>query len=432
MLGGSRFSEGLKESVIAVSELPSAVKKILNLAEKYLQPNPGTNIYFNYREFSALQRDLNGFIMIPFFDSYSASSVLLINLTNNASAIIKLGERFYQPAEYSDFLIGSEKHRQPSLSCQNRICSPYLSKDGMLTYLIHLNDIVTIDLATGKERWRVKGAFHHSIEPDADGNMWVCGAVQPGSLSNNTTKFNHSNKSFGDQALVRISKAGKILNTISIADLLCNSGLEYLLYGVSNPNTISDPIHLNQITPILSDSGVFKTGQILVSLRNMSTVILVDPVAPLVIWHRSGSWMNQHSVFPVGPSQFTVLDNHSFASGEFWLNKNWHTKIVECNIETGKQREIKISKEYPLDFNIPIEGRLLPIKPETWVVEDCHKGTIMIFQNQKLVFKWTNLFSDGTVGVTSWCRYIPENMFPKIMSESVRFMELPCSNLNSN
>jgi hypothetical protein len=39
----------------------------------------------------------------------------------------------------------------------------------------------------------------------------------------------------------------------------------------------------------------------------------------------------------------------------------------------------------------------------------------MIFSNQKLVFKWTNLYPDGTVGFTSWCRYIDPEAVPEIL-----------------
>jgi len=239
--------------------------------------------------------------------------------------------------------------------------------------------------------------------------------VQPESNSNSKSKMRHSNKVFEDQTLVKVSPSGKILQVVSVADLILNSGLEYLLYGSANPNVNFDPIHLNQITPILSDSGVFKKGQILVSLRNISTILLVDPDSESVAWHGSGNWMNQHCVMPVGPSTFSVLDNHSFASGEYWLNSTWRTRIVTHNIETGKSSEIRFNGESPRDFHIPIEGRALPANSNHWMIEDCLNGTIMIFGNRKLVFKWSNLYPDGTVGITSWCRYMSSEAVPNFL-----------------
>jgi hypothetical protein len=413
--GGQRFSASVRKSVLALAEFPTQAKSLVGLLNNYLPPKGVSNIYSGYLEDVSLSNSVSGFLLVSCMSSNGANSVSLINLSNRLCHVIGLPVNSNKNIEYSDVLIGSEPRRQSSFSSRHRVWHPYLSKDGTLTYMFPWNDLVTIDLKTGEEKWRVRGAFHHSIEPDANGNLWVCGAVQPESISDQNSKKHHSNKVFEDQALVKVSPSGKILQVISVADLILNSGLEYLLYGSSNPNVNFDPIHLNQITPILSDSGVFKKGQILVSLRNISTILLIDPDSQSVVWHGSGNWMNQHCGMPVGPSTFSVLDNHSFASGEYWLNSAWRTRIVTHNIETGRASEIRVNDESPRDFHIPIEGRALPVSPNHWMIEDCLNGTIMIFGNQKLVFKWSNLYPDGTVGITSWCRYMSSDTVPEFL-----------------
>jgi Arylsulfotransferase (ASST) len=413
--GGQRFSVGVRNSVLALAEFPTQAKSLIGLFNNYLPPKGVANIYSEYMEVHPLSNGVSGFLLVSSVSSNGASAVSLINLSNRSRRVIEFSIKSDTSGQYSDQLIGSEPRRQSSFSSRHRVWHPYLSKDGTLTYMFPWNDLVTVDLKTGEEKWRVRGAFHHSIEPDANGNLWVCGAIQPESDLNQNPKTRHSNKVFEDQALVKVSPSGKILQSISVADLILNSGLEYLLYGSSNPNVNFDPIHLNQITPILSDSGVFKKGQILVSLRNLSTILLIDPALESVVWHGSGNWMNQHCAKPVGSSTFSVLDNHSFASGEYWLNSAWRTRIVTHNIETGRASEIRVNDESPRDFHIPIEGRALPVSPNHWMIEDCVNGTIMIFGNQKLVFKWSNLYPDGTVGITSWCRYMVSETVPEFL-----------------
>jgi len=129
-----------------------------------------------------------------------------------------------EPSRYIDHLIASESRRQSSFSSRYRVWHPYLSKDGALTFTIPWNDLISVEVKTGQEKWRVRGAFHHSIEPDANGNLWVCGAVEPQSISKGKSKSQHSNTVFHDQALVRVSSSGQILQLISIADLILNSG----------------------------------------------------------------------------------------------------------------------------------------------------------------------------------------------------------------
>ena len=411
--GGRRFSAGVRKSVLDLAELPAQSKSVVGLIDNYSPPKGGSNVYSEYLAFPHISNSISGFLLVSSISNNGANVVSLINLSNRVGRIIKTPVGNNKTIRYSDVLIGSEPRRQTSFSSRHRVFHPYLSKDGCLTYTIPWNDLISVDLKTGLEKWRVRGAFHHSLEPDSNGDFWVCGSVQPESISNQNPKTRHCNKLFEDQALVKVSPSGKILQLVSVADLILNSGLEYLLYGTLNPNVNFDPIHLNQITPIRSDSGVFKTGQILVSLRNISTILLIDPDLQSVVWHGSGNWMNQHCVMSVGPSTFSILDNHSFASGEYWLNSNWRTRIVTHNIETGKTSEIRFNSESPRDFYIPVEGRALPINPDNWMVEDCLQGTIMIFGNQKLIFKWSNLYPDGTVGITSWCRYMSSEAVPE-------------------
>ena len=414
--GGQRFSEGVRKFVLALAEFPTQAKSLVGLINNYLPPKGASSIYSNYLESSPVSNGISGFLLVSCISSNGANAVSLINLSDRSSRVIGLPINKILGNQYSDFLIGSESRRQSAFSSRHRVWHPYLSKDGTLTYMIPWNDLISVDLKTGQEKWRVRGAFHHSIEPDANGDLWVCGAVQPESISDTKSKPRHSNKVFEDQALVKVSPTGKILRLVSVADLILNSGLEYLLYGSSNPNANFDPIHLNQITPILSDSGVFKKGQLLLSLRNLSTILLIDPELQSVVWHGSGNWMNQHCVMPVAPSTFSVLDNHSFASGEYWLNPAWQTRIVIHNIQTGEARQIRFESESLRGFYIPIEGRALPINNGHWMIEDCINGTVMIFRNQSLVFKWSNLYPDGTVGITSWCRYMDSEAVPESLS----------------
>lgn len=415
--GGQRFSVGVKKSVLTVAKFPTHAKSLIGLLDNYLPPKGVSNIYSNYLEVPSDSNRISGYLIVSCSSSNGANPVLLINLSNRVSKQIFISPKNRDVNQYSDYLIGSEPKRQSSFSSRYRVWHPYLSKEGMLTYSIPWNDLISVDLKTGQEKWRIRGAFHHSIEPNLDGDLWACGAVTPESISNPKLKQRQSNDIFEDQALVKISPSGKILQSISLADLILKSGLEYLLYGSSNPSVNFDPMHLNQITPILSDSGIFKKGQVLVSLRNISTIMLIDPDSQIVIWHGSGKWMNQHCVMPVGRSTFSVLDNHSFASGEYWLNPAWRTRILTYNIETIKSSEVCIDSQSSRNLYIPIEGRALPINSMNWMIEDSLQGTIMIFENQRLIFKWSNLYPDGTVGVTSWCRYVNSDALPDFIKD---------------
>ena len=413
--GGPRFSEKQRDLILDVAELPNNVKTALKVFSGSARQKGVSNIYSNYIAPTNLHKNLSGFLLLSRLAENGASYVSIVNLSNGLSKAINIPKNIDSSGNYSGSLDGSESRRQEATSRQQTFWHPHLSENGGLTYCTPWNDLVSIDINNMQIRWKVRGAFHHSIEVDYNGDLWACGAIQPGSIRGAKNNSKHSNKRFEDQALVKISSTGKILKTISVSDLILNSGLEYVLYGASNPNIILDPLHLNQITPIHEDAGVLKKGFLLVSLRNVSTILLVDPESESIKWYQTGPWMNQHCVLPIGTSEFSVFDNHSFASGDYWLNTNWRTRILNHNMVTGKTEEVEFNKKSPRDFHIPIEGRAQKIGSDLWMIEDCTRGTIMFFQDQNLIFKWSNTYPDGSVGVTSWCRYIPPDRLKNLV-----------------
>lgn len=404
---GPRFSEKQRDLILEVSELPNKLNISIAILKNSIHQKGVSNVYYNYIEPVNQSRLLSGFLLVSRVAESGNSCLAIINLSNRVSKDINIPENVESLGKYTDSLNGSEHRRQEAISRKKIFWHPHLSENGSLTYCTPWNDLVSIDLNNMQIRWKIRGAFHHSIEPDYNGDIWACGAIQPGSIRGSNIFSKHSNNGFEDQALVKVSSSGKVLKTISVADLIVNSGLEYLLYGVSNPNLILDPLHLNQITPILRDDGIFKKGFLLVSLRNVSTILLVDPDSESIKFHQTGPWMNQHCVVPTGKSEFSVFDNHSFASGDHWLKSDWRTQILIHKIDSGRTEEVVFNKITPRNFYIATEGRALKISADVWMIEDSALGTIMFFQDQKLIFKWSNLYSDGTVGVTSWCRYIP-------------------------
>ena len=416
--GGQRFSVGIRKSILSIAEFPTQAKSLAGLLNNYLPPKGVSNIYSGYLEASPQTNRLPGYLLLSYFNDKGSNQISLLKLSDKTKKDIVFSQDYSSDALYSDHLSASEPKRQAAILSRNRLWHPHLSKRGFLTFTIPWNDLISVNIANGKIQWKIRGAFHHSVESDIDGNIWACAALPPGVIQNGKPKEVQSSQMFEDQALVKVSAEGRILKIISVADLLSKSGLEYLLYGSSNPNVNFDPIHLNQITPILENSGLFRKGQLLISLRNLSTIALVDPEAEKILWHGAGPWMNQHSVMAIDSSTFSILDNHSFASGDFWINPSWTTRIVQHNILTKQSAEVQFNRDSPWCFKIPIEGRATQIDPHSWILEDCQHGSIMIFQDQKMVLKWSNLYPDGTVGTTSWCRYIESESLPVTFSNS--------------
>lgn len=57
--------------------------------------------------------------------------------------------------------------------------------------------------------------------------------------------------------------------------MLLINGYDWLVYGIAQFET--DRIHLNDAQPILENSGTAQLGHLALSIRNLSTVALVQP-----------------------------------------------------------------------------------------------------------------------------------------------------------
>lgn len=103
---------------------------------------------------------------------------------------------------------------------------------------------------------------------------------------------------------------GAIRKTIFMTDALVKSGYAGLLYGLRDG---CDPIHLNAIA-VVTPNAVAKvpgaaTGDLLVSLRESSTLALLDPASGLVKRIFNGHTAAQHSVHFMPDGTVLAFDN---------------------------------------------------------------------------------------------------------------------------
>jgi hypothetical protein len=412
LVSGRRFPNKLNQTILQVASLPHTIHELGQAMSTGLRPVGKNDPYTNYINTSEIADQSDGYLLIPYLDSSGISRVVLFNISQATSKEIFVSDRKLNNAKYTDMLPGASGFRHTASSSSWRVSNPYLSKNGRMYYVIPWNDLVCFNTITLKEEWRVGGAFHHSVELDHEGNIWACGALAPGSLlkTNNSIL---SSQNFEDQAIVKISQQGKIIEAISITDLLNESGMEYFLFGCSNPKFVIDPIHLNHVNPVNKNYGKIKKGSLLVSLRNLSTVLLFDPIKRKVDWHQTGPWLGQHCVNPIGDSRISILDNHAyiFGSDDYSLDPSWETRVLTHDIEKNETKVVGLSLGEKL-IRIPIEGRAIQISPERWIIEDSVHGTIFILENQKIIFKWSNIYPNKKLGYSSWCRFMRAEEIP--------------------
>ena len=115
-------------------------------------------------------------------------------------------------------------------------------------------------------------------------------------------------KKFHDDSIAMVTPDGKLLMNRSVAQILIDNGLGYLLF--SGDGSFPDPMHLNDIEPVRKDGPFWRKGDLFLSLRNTSTVMLYRPSTNKVIWHKTGPWSKQHDVDILDDHRISIFNNN--------------------------------------------------------------------------------------------------------------------------
>jgi hypothetical protein len=277
-----------------------------------------------------------------------------------------------------------------------RTMHPLLTKDGALVFHGQVSPIVSVDACGGKE-WRTdKLAYHHSLNVDADGNYWSPAKVRSEGDISNADKTH--------DALAKISPGGALLWSKTIPDLLVENGMTHLIYHAYERTP--DPVHLNDIQPALADGPYWKKGDLFVSLRTPSLILLYRPSTGKIIWQKAGPWIEQHDVDILDDHRISVFDNNVQDRGKGgFIDGSSQVRIYDFSTDTVST---------PLE-QAALDARILAVNngladhtaSGLTIVEEDTAGRILIFGAEgTLDAEYVNRAENGKLYRMGWSRYV--------------------------
>ena len=274
---------------------------------------------------------------------------------------------------------------------------PKLTRDGSL--LFNSSPLRKIDACSNLVFQITHDIFHHSIETDKEGNIWVPSHMFVNSIANkNVDVKSVADGGYYADGIVKVSNQGEILYEKSISEIFIENGLEYLLYV----NPTNDPIHLNDIQPVDFNGEFWKKGDLFLSLRNQSMIILYRPSTNKIIWRGSGPFFEQHDV--------DILDNHRISIFNNNIKRGYIDGVNEVIIYDFKKDKFTKYLKNSFISNQIITGsnglhQILP-NGDLFVEETIFGRTI--YFNSDGTLRWTHLnrSKDGNVFRVSWSRIL--------------------------
>ncbi len=165
----------------------------------------------------------------------------------------------------------------------------HLYDNGDLLAIWEGNGLIKLD-KDSRLLWARKDMFHHDIEVTSNGNIYV--------LNRRLKTFPdfNNNKPILEDLITILDPEGNLLETHSIVKMLLNSDYTELINHVPQ---IGDCFHTNTIEVLdgkfTNKSGIFKNGNILLSMRMFDTIAIADIKSEKIVWaERPGFWKKQH------------------------------------------------------------------------------------------------------------------------------------------
>ncbi|MDU8928861.1 arylsulfotransferase family protein [Alisedimentitalea sp. MJ-SS2] len=232
--------------------------------------------------------------------------------------------------------------------------------------------------------WIAEGKYHHSVMP-VDGGMAYWTLRDDGFATQHLSGDPATPHNTG---FVKLDAAtGEVLQEFGLEELIAaNPGLGVFELGrvdeeeaQSNAAGVvgrwrPDPMHFNDADPLPPHlAGAFpqfEVGDLLVSARNINTVLVIDPDTLKVKWHQTGGFLRQHdpdwqpdgsiSVFDngmgAGQSRILKIDVSSHGISTTYDDGDFYTRVRGKHMRTGRGDLAVVSPQQGRAFEMGTGG----------------------------------------------------------------------------
>ena len=382
---GGRF-ENIEKFVLILAKLPFDTIDFLKNKDFDVYFHKDKNIGFHY--YADEKSILNGYILLPIYDlEKNKAKVELYDINKketihtwiaNIDEILKLSK--------IDRNINNLERDQNQKRYIYR--HPYLLKNGDLIFAAHNTPLTRIDKCS-KLKWISDDFFHHSIESDNNGFIWT-------HLSTVGGEFKSFHDEYDDDLIAKVNiETGEIVYKKSITNIFIENDLKHLF---TSAYVGKDPLHSNDIQPVLSNSDYWEKGDLFISLRHISTAFLYRPSENKVIWFKQGPWRYNHDIDIIDEKTIAIFNNNNSLGNK---NDPLQSNVLFYNFESNKVYSPFEKLFSKTNFSTGASGLFTVIGKNEIIAEETVRSRI-IMGNIDGELKWEFIWNSHL----NWSRYL--------------------------
>jgi len=233
--------------------------------------------------------------------------------------------------------------------------------------------------------WKYWDHVHHDLDVAADGKIYtLTNAIR----NNRIEGYEHLAPPRIDDYVVVLSPAGKPLKKVSILDALLRSRYGRMMRAGPSWNIKSDFLHANSVDVIGRATAAklpfAEEGQVLLSLRDIDTVVVLDLEKEEVVWALRGPWHRQHDAQLLSNGDILLFDNYGhYEAGGM-------SRLIEFDPLTLEKVWVYAGEEaHPLESGIRSTEQRLP-NGNTLITESDGARLLEVTKQGEIVWEFVN------------------------------------------
>jgi len=395
--GGFANKEKSKNVIMAIAQFPSLV----NASIRQLTDIPLV-VHNKNPEVDGLKlTDKNyvdsNYVLLSAYDKVLKQSVVKLIRLSDQKILHQWTPDIDQILKYKN-----EGHKFSEKGNRNNINlnHPLLSSDGSIVFNTEDGPLMKLS-KDSKFLWHIQGIFHHSLEFDADGNIWST------TVAENSKFMSEYFDNYRDDAISKISPDGKILFKKSVSKILVENGYRGLLLGIG-PIEEHDALHLNDIQPALTSSEYWQKGDLLISIRNKSTIFLYHPSTNKILWLKTGPWLLQHDVDFIDDTHIGLFGNNLLR------NKNYdfidgHSDEYIYDFKTDKVTTPYSELFRKANIRVARAGLTRILANGDIFIEESDNGRLLRGNTKDIIWQFVERIDKDSAARLCWSRFITKD-----------------------
>lgn len=381
-----------------LAELPSTARRI--------SQNKWGLVAFGGQRFEGLsgwavadtEANLPGYLLLSRFDGTAQNHVVELIDLSTFEAIHQWwpnSETLLEGVELDEKYITSAD----LVTSRFRAIHPVLLENGDLIIKDHQAPVMRVNACAGLI-WREAGElYHHSSAIGPDGHLWISSHLEPVTVDGVPEDYR-------DNSIVQMTLDGDILFSKSVTQILIDEGYRNRLF---NPfDYISDPVHVNDIEPVMEEGPYWKKGDVFISMRHISAVMLYRPSTDEVIWYNDALWSGQHDVDIVDDHTIAVFNNNAYDMGKGGVVVG-NNEIVYYDFDTQKDARPYQEAFDREEIRTMSEGLFDLLPDGSAMVEEENFGRLLIIGADGTKHgEFVNRATNERVYRLGWSRYIDQ------------------------